>query len=75
MENVKLYTNNANSIKINRNASYAFCEFANVHDKSFIVRMCVKESKWVWLHIDFNFKNQSAISLKSVISISVFGNQ
>ncbi len=45
MENIKLYTKNANGIQINRNASYAFCEFANVHDKSFIVRMCVRESK------------------------------
>ncbi len=45
MENIKLYTKNANGIQINRNASYTFCEFANVHDKSFIVRMCVRESK------------------------------
>lgn len=75
MEHFKLYTNNANGIQINRNASYAFCEFANVHDKSFIVRMCFKESKWLWLHIDFNFKNQYAISLKSIISISILGNQ
>lgn len=71
---LKLYTNNANDIKINRNASYAFCKFADVHDTSFIVRMCVKVNDSDYILI-FNFKNQSAISLKSIISISIFGNQ